>query len=60
VTIRFGPALDLLAVLEAGPEAAREAPAVPGDRRAAVDASTETMMRAIAVLLPEGYRGRFG
>ena len=60
VTIRFGPALVLRAEPEPEPEGGRDAPSAHGDRRAAIDASTETMMRAIAVLLPEGYRGRFG
>jgi 1-acyl-sn-glycerol-3-phosphate acyltransferase len=60
VTIRFGPSLDLgSAERDRGPNAG-PGPAERTDRRAAVDASTETMMRAIARLLPEPYRGRFG
>jgi 1-acyl-sn-glycerol-3-phosphate acyltransferase len=60
VTIRFGPSLDLRSVeRDVGPEAGPKA-AEGMDRRAAVDASTETMMREIADLLPERYRGRFG
>lgn len=62
VTVRFGPALDLRApgsgpdVVSAGPSASAERV----DRRAALDASTDAMMRAIAALLPGSYRGRFG
>jgi len=33
--------------------------ASPTDRRAAVDAASEELMRRIAALLPAGYRGRF-
>ena len=62
VTVRFGPALDLSAA-GSGPDEPAAAPsgtATRVDRRAALDASTEAMMRAIAALLPARYRGRFG
>ena len=62
VTVRFGPALDLRASVStpAGVTTAATGTAERVDRRAAVDASTEAMMRAIATLLPGSYRGRFG
>jgi 1-acyl-sn-glycerol-3-phosphate acyltransferase len=47
VTVRFGPLYR-----PAAPEAVE-------DRRAALDAGTEELMRRIAVLLPGSYRGRF-
>ena len=48
VTVRFG-------VLYRPSPAAAE-----GDRREALEARTEELMRRIAELLPEAYRGRFG
>jgi 1-acyl-sn-glycerol-3-phosphate acyltransferase len=48
VTVRFGPLYRPVA-----PDAAE-------DRRAALEASTDELMRRIAELLPEAYRGRFG
>ncbi|HEY8198884.1 MAG TPA: lysophospholipid acyltransferase family protein, partial [Candidatus Limnocylindrales bacterium] len=61
VTVRFGPTLDLQAA-EPRPDdfaTATSGPAGRPDRRAALDASTDSMMRAIASLLPASYRGRF-
>lgn len=61
VTVRFGPPIDLRATgveLDAG-ATGEVASADRRDRRAALDASTDAMMRSIAALLPEGYRGRF-
>ena len=48
VTVRFGP------LYRPSPAAAE------GDRREALEASNEELMRRIAALLPEAYRGRFG
>jgi 1-acyl-sn-glycerol-3-phosphate acyltransferase len=68
VTVRFGALLDPQAGEHDGERDAGERPGAKqligprerGDRRAALDASTEAMMRAIAALLPPRYRGRFG
>ncbi len=62
VTVRFGPALDLRASGSGADDAtaAASGTAAGVDRRAALEASTEAMMRAIAALLPASYRGRFG
>jgi 1-acyl-sn-glycerol-3-phosphate acyltransferase len=62
VTVRFGPALDLRAS-GSGPDDLTTNPSGSAervDRRAALDAGTDAMMRAIAALLPASYRGRFG
>jgi 1-acyl-sn-glycerol-3-phosphate acyltransferase len=59
-----GPEAPAAGSATAGPEdpaaGSASAPAGRPDRRAAVDASTEAMMRAIAALLPADHRGRFG
>ena len=47
ITVRFGPLYR-----PAAPEGA-------DDRRAAMDAGTDELMRRIAILLPGSYRGRF-
>jgi 1-acyl-sn-glycerol-3-phosphate acyltransferase len=62
VTVRFGPVLDLRASGSAPDDLTvdRSGSAERVDRRAALDASTDAMMRAIAALLPASYRGRFG
>ncbi|MET1232056.1 MAG: lysophospholipid acyltransferase family protein [Candidatus Limnocylindrales bacterium] len=62
VTIRFGPPIDLWAT-HGQPDPTPEGQGgrtANRDRRAALDASTDTMMRSIAALLPPAYRGRFG
>lgn len=59
VHIRFGePYRAGLGGDMAGNEAASRSSA--GQRRAALDAATEELMRRIAALLPPEYRGRFG
>ena len=65
VTVRFGLAIDLQASRSRPDDAIGAATGASAtiervDRRAALDASTESMMRAIAALLPARYRGRFG
>jgi 1-acyl-sn-glycerol-3-phosphate acyltransferase len=62
VAIRFGPPIDLRAT-QRRPDTTTIAslgPVENRDRRAALDASTDAMMRSIAALLPPAYRGRFG
>ena len=61
VTIRFGPPLGSRpGEPGADLEAESVTPAERVSRRAAMDASTDAMMQAIAALLPPSYRGRFG
>jgi len=56
VTVRFGPLYRPSETrTDGGP-----ADGGPADRREALQASNEELMRRIAALLPEAYRGRFG
>jgi hypothetical protein len=72
VTVRFGPTLDLRRQSPSDPSTEDPPPissptgppsspaaGTRADRRAGSDAASETLMRAIAALLPPAYRGRF-